>query len=91
MTAETIVYSKPSCPSCVKAKSTLDNLGIKYEVKELGSDITPDELFEVFDKLGLERPRSAPQIFLQGTYIGGYDQLVKYIEDTNFNGTGHSL
>ena len=89
--SETIVFSKPSCPNCVKAKKLLDDRGVVYETKELGVDITPDELFEHFDNLGLDRPRTAPQIFLAGEYIGGYDQLAKYIEETGFNGTGYTL
>jgi glutaredoxin len=89
--SETIVFSKPSCPNCVKAKKLLDDRGVAYETRELGVDISADELFEHFDNLGLDRPRTAPQIFLNGDYIGGYDQLAKYIEETGFNGTGHTL
>jgi len=85
-----IVYSKPSCPSCDNAKRTLTNLGIAFETKTLGVDVTPDQLFEVFDNMGLPRPRSAPQIFINDKHVGGYEALVKYIEDTGFNGTGHS-
>ena len=35
--------------------------------------------------------RTFPQIVINGTNIGGYNELVKYIEDNNFNGTGYSL
>lgn len=89
--SETIVYSKPSCPSCVKAKKLLDDRQIPYEVKDLGVDIQPQELFDLFEAKGLPQPRTAPQIFLDGKYIGGYEQLVAYIEDTGYNGTGHTL
>ena len=85
-----IVYSKPSCPSCDSAKRTLSNLGVEFETKTLGVDVTPDELFEVFDKMSLPRPRSAPQIFINDKHVGGYEALLDYIETTGFNGTGHS-
>jgi glutaredoxin 3 len=88
---ETIVYSKVNCPSCVKAKRVLDNLNVPYTLQTLGEDIQPSELMELFEQKGLPAPRTAPQIFLNGDYIGGYEQLVSYIEDTGFNGTGHSL
>ena len=91
MSSETIVYSKPMCPSCVKAKALLDRMNIKYSVKEIGKDIQPQELFDLFESKGLPVPRTAPQVFLNGNHVGGYEQLVAYIEDTGFNGTGHSL
>ena len=89
--SKSVVYSKPSCPYCVKAKALLTNHNIEFEEKILGSDITSTELFEMFDAKELPRPRTAPQIFLGGTYIGGYDQLVAYIEETGYNGTGHTI
>ncbi len=89
--SENIVYSKPSCPNCVKAKKLLDDRELTYVVKELGEDIQPQELFDLFEAKGLPQPRTAPQIFLQGTYIGGYDQLTAYLEETGYNGTGHTL
>lgn len=89
--SESIIYSKPSCPNCVKAKKLLDDRGVKYTAIELGTEIQPQELFDLFESKGLPQPRTAPQIFLQGQYIGGYDQLVTYIEETGFTGTGHTL
>ena len=89
--SETIVYSKPSCPNCVKAKKLLDDREVSYEVKELGVDIQPQELFDLFETKGLPQPRTAPQIFLNGNYIGGDDQLKTYFEETGFNGTGYTL
>ena len=89
--SESIIYSKPSCPNCVKAKKLLDDRGVKYTAVELGIEIQPQELFDLFESKGLPQPRTAPQIFLQGQYIGGYDQLVTYIEETGFTGTGHTL
>ena len=89
--SETIIYSKPSCPSCVQAKKILDDRKIPYRSVELGTEIQPQELFDLFESKGLPQPRTAPQIFLDGKYIGGYDQLVAYIEDTGYTGTGHTL
>ena len=85
------IYSKPSCPNCVQAKSLLEQKGFKYEELILGKDITPDQLFEEFDNLGLDRPRSAPQIFVHQKYVGGYDQLIKYFEETNSGSTEGQL
>lgn len=81
-----IVYSKDNCPYCVRAKMLLDNYSIKYEEKKIGVDVTREELLEA-----CPNARTAPQIVINGTPIGGYEQLSKYIEDTGFNGTGHTL
>ena len=85
-----IVYSKPSCPSCVNAKRKLKELNVDFEEKTLGVDVTPDELFEIFDAKNLPRPRTAPQIFVNDKHVGGYEALMSYIEDTGFNGTGYA-
>ena len=35
--------------------------------------------------------RTFPQIKVYDKSVGGYDQFLKYIEDTGFNGSGNSL
>ena len=35
--------------------------------------------------------RSVPQIFIGSDRIGGYNELVTYVEDTGYNGTGLTL
>ena len=89
--SRTVVYSKPMCPYCDKAKAVLKNLDVKFETIQVGTDISVQKLTEEFEVNGLPQPKSVPQIILQGKYIGGYQELVKYIEDTGFNGTGHTI
>ena len=83
----TVVYSKPSCPSCVKAKSLLDKLKIEYTVREVGTDITREQLLEEFEVNGMPQPRSVPQVILNGKYIGGYEALASYVEEHGIEGT----
>lgn len=87
----TVVYSKPQCPYCDKAKRLLDMKEIPYETITIGTDITREGLLEEFEANGMPQPRSVPQIILAGKYIGGYDALAEYIEETGYNGTGHTL
>ncbi len=84
------IYSKPMCPSCVKAKNVFKSMKLEYTEKTIGSDIQPSELMQLFEDKGLPAPRTAPQIFIGGQHVGGYEQLLRYIEDTGFNGTGSS-
>ena len=57
----------------------------KYEYKELGKDFSREEVFEKFPTART----FPPQILVYGKPVGGYEQFVSYIEDTNYNGTGH--
>tara|TARA_B100000902_G_scaffold156852_1_gene153128 strand:- start:283 stop:567 length:285 start_codon:yes stop_codon:yes gene_type:complete len=81
----TVVYSKPNCPSCVKAKMLLDNKKIPYTESVIGKDIQVETLMKEFEVNGLPMPRTAPQIILHGKYVGGYEQLVEVMENTGMN------
>ena len=80
------IYGKPMCPFCEKAKSLCETRGFNYTYKSLGTDYTREELMEQFPNA-----RTVPQIVIGGKKIGGYDQFTQYIDDTGYNGTGHSL
>jgi glutaredoxin len=65
-----VVWSKPACPFCVKAKNLLKNKGIEYEEKNIA------EGYKIEDLLALvPNARTMPQIWLDGEHLGGYDQL----------------
>lgn len=87
MAAKVEVYGKPNCGFCTKAKLELDNRKISYEYKDVSLQVNMSELLERAEV----RPKSVPQIYINNELIGGYNELVKYIEDTNFTGTGYSL
>ena len=80
------IYGKPACPYCEKAKALCEIRNFKYTYKSMGTDFTREELLETFPAA-----RTVPQIVVNGTKIGGYDQLIKYIEETGYNGTGWTL
>ena len=80
------IFGKPMCPFCEKAKQLCETRGLKYTYKSLGTDYTKEELLENFPGA-----RTVPQIRINGTAIGGFDQLGPYLEDTGYTGTGHTL
>ena len=65
-----VVWSKPNCPFCVKAKALLDQKGIEYEVREIGSGFTREDLLAA-----VPQAKTAPQIFLDNKLVGGYTEL----------------
>lgn len=64
------VYTTPSCPYCVRAKRLLGERGIAYE--EI--DVSGDDALRA-DVMRRSGRRTVPQIFIDGTSIGGYDEL----------------
>jgi glutaredoxin 3 len=74
-----LIYSKPNCSFCTRAKALLTVKGYEYYEQILGEDYTRDDLLSWFPNA-----RTVPQIELEDegstTYIGGYTELVSYLE-----------
>ena len=64
------MYSMEWCPYCAKAKALLGAKGIEYDEV----DVTDDEAkaIEMIQRTG---QRGVPQFFIDGQYVGGYDNL----------------
>jgi len=81
------IYGKPGLYVFVKKQKHCVRLDIFHSaIIKLKKDFTREELFEQFPGA-----KTFPQIKIHGQVIGGYEQLVTYIEETGYNGTGHSL
>ncbi|MGX3065940.1 glutathione peroxidase [Ursidibacter arcticus] len=70
--ASVSIFTKPSCPYCIKAKTLLAEKGFAYEEIVLGRDASTTSVRAITGKT------SVPQIFIGGQYIGGSDDLEKY-------------
>jgi glutaredoxin 3 len=82
-----IIWSKDNCFYCMMAKQTLEDLGVAFEERNVSQGPwTKEQLLEAAPEF-----KTYPQIFLNGSHIGGFDELRTYIEQTGFNGTGHTL
>ena len=86
MTMEIVIYSKPNCIYCDKAKALVKGLDLNYEEKMFGKDFNSvEELYEAVGK----QVRTMPQIKIDDVLIGGYNQLVEHFADkglVNFKG-----
>ena len=72
-----IVWSKPACGYCVKAKSLLKSKGIEYEEKNIA------EGHKIQDLLALvPNARTMPQIWLDEEHIGGYPELEERLNES---------
>jgi len=69
------VYSKDNCAFCTKAKVLLETQHMEFVEKKIGVDVTREQLLEI-----APGARTVPQIVIDGTVIGGYDQLAQYLK-----------
>jgi glutaredoxin len=80
------IWGKENCAFCNRAKSLCETRQYEYTYKQLDVDFTREQVFETFPNA-----RTFPQIIVGGTKVGGYQELLSYLEDTGYNGTGYSL
>lgn len=69
--AKVEIYTTQICPYCVRAKDLLQRKGITPE--EVRIDLDPARMAEMLERSGGRR--TVPQIFIDGTHIGGCDDL----------------
>lgn len=81
-----LIYGKPGCGYCEAAKNLCETRGFLFEYLTLGEDYSREQLLENFPLA-----KTVPQIVVNGLKVGGYNELLKYIEDTGYTGTGHTL
>ena len=71
------MFGKESCPHCKRAKKYLEDAGIAYTYHDVVKN--PGRMYEMFPRvkahIGEKTPVTVPQIWLDGDYIGGADQL----------------
>lgn len=70
----TIIYGKKWCPWCEKAKQELSLRGISFEYVDL------EEVNKTAAEVTGRDVKTVPQIYLSGKYIGGYDALMKHLD-----------
>ncbi|MCY4656546.1 MAG: glutaredoxin [Gammaproteobacteria bacterium] len=71
------VYGKNGCPHCERAKRTLADSNITVDYFDVVKE--PTALYEMIAKVkpivGEKTPITVPQIWLEGKYVGGADEL----------------
>lgn len=75
------VFGKETCPHCKRAKGYLEQAGVDYTYHDVVRE--PRALYEMLARvkpiIGAKTPVTVPQIWLDGNYVGGADQLSKLI------------
>jgi len=68
---DVVMYTTAMCPYCVAAKNFLKSRGAAWT--EIRVDVDASQRAAMWEKT---RRSSVPQIFINGTHVGGYDDLV---------------
>ena len=74
-----IVYSKKNCPFCAMAMEELKLRGIPFDKVDL------EEIGKTAAEVTGRKVNTVPQIYIEGEYVGGYDDLMKKLDASNAN------
>jgi glutathione-dependent peroxiredoxin len=69
-----VVVTKEGCPFCTKAKSLLSDAGYQFDEVVVGKDVSTSAIKAFSGK------ETVPQIFIDGTLIGGSDDIASYLK-----------
>ena len=76
------VFGKESCPHCKRARGYLEAAKISYEYHDVVA--SPRDMYEMLARVkpivGPRTPITVPQIWIDGSYIGGADQLSTIVD-----------
>jgi glutathione-dependent peroxiredoxin len=70
------IFTKPGCPFCAKAKVMLEHSGIDYEEIVISNEGVTSRTLRAIANAG-----TVPQIFIEGKYIGGSDDLEIFLKE----------
>lgn len=70
-----LVFTKPGCPYCARARQLLNEHGMVFEEVTLGDGITSSALRAVSGR------GTVPQVFVGGRLVGGSEDLEKYFAE----------
>ena len=70
-----VIFTRPGCPHCARAKALLEANGVVYEEVTLGKGITFSTVRAVSGR------GTAPQVFIGGRHIGGADDLEAWFRE----------
>ncbi len=69
------IYCKAKCSYCIKATELLDKKKVNYREVDVTWD--DEQIQKLTQKTGSD---TVPYVFVDGKYIGGYKDLVKFVD-----------
>ncbi len=68
------IFAKPACLFCLKTKNLLDRKGLEYEYVDISQDENAYDFIVNYSGF-----RTLPQIYCEGDYVGGFEELTKHL------------
>lgn len=69
--ANVLMYCTATCPYCIRAEMLLEQRGVTH-IDKIRVDLQPELRAEMMQRTGR---RTVPQIYIDDTHVGGYDDL----------------
>ena len=69
--ANVTMYCTATCPYCIRAEMLLKQRGVT-DIAKIRVDLEPERRAEMMQRTGR---RTVPQIYIDDTHVGGYDDL----------------
>lgn len=79
------IYGKNDCGYCIAAKELLEELKVPFNYFTVGEDVQVGSITARFPGV-----RTVPVVVVNGDWIGGYDDLKVYLEETKSD-YGHDI
>jgi glutaredoxin len=81
-----VLYTKPNCSFCEKAKLLLNVKNLPFSEQVLGSDFTKEFLLERYPDAS-----TYPVVVIDGFDIGGYNELLMKLNEESYKQTHEKL
>lgn len=72
------IYGKDGCSYCEMALQLVKSHQLEHVYHKIGKDLTLNEFVEIFPGV-----KTVPAVKTYGMYIGGYDDLVAFVEENS--------
>nr|WP_298415260.1 GrxA family glutaredoxin [uncultured Halomonas sp.] len=84
-----VIFGRPGCPFCVRAKELADNLANqRNDFSYRYIDIHEEGITKADMEKTIGKPvDTVPQIFVDQTHIGGYTEFDQYVRDNELLST----
>ena len=73
------IITKDNCPWCVKAKDLLKNHNIPFKELNIPYSFSQEEFYTLIKKHNTTK--TVPKVFYGEELIGGYEELVDWVEN----------